>query len=310
MTKFTNDKRLLPFGHVAAIADPEALELLSNYNPNLLEILNDNTLVNSFCKFYVDWINKSDNHNLKGLGKYQYATYSHGTSEAFDKFYMRNHTRRFRCFKTEYLYHQLAWRNDWPNWKYIEDSDLESNDAVIISIPFSDTGDKHILHDEIISRCNKLNIPVLIDCAYFSISQGLEIDLDHPCITDVTFSLSKVFPIAHARIGLRLTKVDNDDTMFVYQKSAYNNRLGAALGIEFMKYFSSSYIPAKYLNKQIEFCKFLNLVPSKTVLFGIADRNWQEYNRGGLTNRLSLHKFLHLDIENLKGVVTNDSSIS
>lgn len=44
------------------------------------------------------------------------------------------------------------------------------------------------------------------------------------------------------------------------------------------------------MNNQIEFCKILDLIPSKTVLFGIVDKNWNEYNRGGSTNRLSFHR--------------------
>jgi hypothetical protein len=191
---------------------------------------------------------------------------------------------------------------------FIEDYDLDKNDAVVISLPFADTGDIHISHKEILERCTDLNIPVLIDLCYFSISAGITVDLYYPCITDIVFSLSKAFPIAHARIGLRLTKIDDDDTLFVYQKSFYNNRLGAALGLEFIRSFSCDYIPSKYKTKQLEFCSLLNVRPSKTVLFGIASNNWKEYNRGGPTNRLSLHNFLNQDIETIKGVI-NGSTI-
>lgn len=308
MTKYTNDKRDLPFGHSAAILDLNCLNLLDNFKPNLSSILLDTTIVDKFCEEYFQWIRDSSNHQLIGLDNFKYKNYSLGTSEAFDKFYIRNRTRRFRCFKTEYMYHQLAWRNSWPDWKFIEDESLKNNDAVVISLPFADTGDKHHLHDSILEQCEQLGIPVLIDCCYFSISTGIKFNLNYDCITDLTFSLSKAFPVAHARIGLRLTKVDDDDTMFVYQKSFYNNRFGAALGLEFIRNFSCDYIPTTYRKKQEEFCELLEVVPSKTVLFGIAQSNWQEYNRGGITNRLSLHKFLDKDINIIKGVL-NGSSI-
>jgi hypothetical protein len=42
-------------------------------------------------------------------------------------------------------------------------------------------------------------------------------------------------------------------------------------------------------------CQKLNLSCSNTVLFGIANTGWEEYNRGGNTSRLSFHKFLHLN---------------
>jgi hypothetical protein len=308
MTKFSNDKRHLPFGHSTAVNDPKVLAVLESFRPNLVEVLSDTSVVDKFCDEYKHWILTSSNHKLQGLDEFKYSTYSLGTSEAFDKFYIRNKDRRFRCFSTEYMYHQLAWRNSWPNWKFIEDDLLRSEDAVVISLPFADTGDKHHLHDEVLSQCAKIGIPVLIDFCYFSISDNIVIELTHPCITDVVFSLSKVFPVAHARIGMRLTRVDDDDTMFVYQKSSYNNRVGASLGLELIRNFSCDYIPNTYRKKQIEFCDALGIVPSKTVIFGIATSDWKEYNRGGLTNRLSLHKFLDKDINIIKEVL-NGSSI-
>lgn len=308
MTRFPNDKKHLPFGHSAAIADEQCLELLSNFKPDFKQVMSKETIADEFCEQYYHWLFTSNNHTVLGYNDFKFKTYSQGTTEAFDKFYIRNKDKRFRVFSTEYMYHQLVWRNSWPNWKFIEDDDLRENDAVIISIPFADTGDKHHLHDAVLEKCNKLGIPVLIDCCYFSISTGLKIDLTHECITDVTFSLSKAFPIAHARIGMRLTRIDDDDSLFVYQKSGYNNRIGAALGLEFINNFACDYIPSKYKEKQQQFCELLEVVPSKTVLFGIAQSNWTEYNRGGLTNRLSLHKHLTHNIEILKGVI-NDSSI-
>lgn len=305
---FKNDKRHLPFGHSAAVLDQNCMMLLESYKPNFSEILLDRNIVDQFCEKYFYWILTSSNHNVSGLTDFKYRIYSLGTTEAFDKFYMKNHNRRFRCFKTEYMYHQLAWRNAWPNWNYIEDDELKENDAVVISLPFADTGDQHSLHNQVLDQCSRLGIPVLIDLCYFSISEGIDIDLTYPCITDVVFSLSKVFPIAHARIGMRLTRIDDDDTLFVYQKSFYNNRIGAALGLEFINKFSCDYIPKKYKNKQLNFCEMLGIEPSKTVLFGIAKDCWNEYNRGGSTNRLSLHNFLNQDIDTLKGVI-NGSSI-
>lgn len=305
MTKYTNDKRTLPFGHSAAISDPDVDTYLQNLNLDLTGVLSDTTVVDRFCDSYRQWLVTSTNHTLRGIEDFKYATYSQGTSESFDKFYMKHRTRRFRVFKTEYMYHQLAWRNSWPDWKYIEDNSLDSNDAVVISIPFADTGDRHHSHEDILSECDRLGIPVLIDCAYFSISSGIDIDLTHPCITTVTFSLSKTFPVAHARVGLRLTREDDDDTLFVYQKSFYNNRIGAAIGLALVENFSPRYIVDKYKLKQQEFCRLLNVTPSKTVLFGIATEQWSEYNRGGSTNRLSLHKYLHSDVDTLLSIINH-----
>lgn len=279
-----NDKRSLPYGGSFAIMDSLTLNTL----PDLLQVDSE-----SFCKKYIDWIKSTKLNTLIGLEKFPYAAYSNGTTEAFDKFYMKNNQRRFRCFKGEYVYHKIAWRNF--NWKFLEDDVLDSNDAVIISLPFSDTGNEHVQMQQVLQTCTELNVPVLIDCVYFGVCSNIDFNFDHNCITDITFSLSKAFPVAYARIGMRLTRVDDDDALLMLNKIGYTNRISAALGITLMEQFSPDYIVNKYLEKQIDLCNSLGVSPSNTVLFGIDTNNkYPEYNRGGPTNRLSLHKHVHV----------------
>jgi hypothetical protein len=303
MRKYQYDNKGLPFGHSKAINDNDVLAVLNNCKFNFADILSDNVINNQFCFEYVNWIKSSSLNTLVGIDEYKYAVFSQGTSESFDKFYLKNSKRRFRCFHGEYLYHKLAWRNSY-DWCYIEDAELDANDAVIISVPFADTGCKHLETDKILSRCTELGIPVLIDCAYYSISSNIIVDLTHPCITDVTFSLSKVFPVAHARIGVRLTRDDCDDLLFVYDKAEYTNRVSAALGLELIRTFPADYIVNKYKTIQETYCKYLDICPSDTVLFGIAAQGkYTEYNRGCDTNRLGLHNFLNKDLATLKGAI-------
>ena len=307
--KFKYDKKHLPFGHSAAINDSEVEEFLKFLKFDFVEILNNTSVVEEFNNKYKLWIERNSLNSCLGLDKYRYSLYSLGTSESFDKFYIKHKNKRFRCFKSEYLYHQLSWRNCF-DWLYIEDDIIKEGDAVVISIPFADTGDIHNEMKNVMQRCEEKNIPVLIDCAYYNISREIEFNFDYNCIEVITFSLSKTFPVAHARIGLRLTKEDFDDSLFVYDKSSYTNRIGAYIGLNLIRNFSPQFIVNKYKNKQEELCNFLNVAPSKTILFGISDKdNYKEYNRGGSTNRLGLHKFLNKDISYLKGTI-NGSKFS
>lgn len=307
MNKYQYDNKLLPFGHSKAINDDSVLNKLQYFNFNFADVLADSVVTKQFCFEYVNWIKSNSLNELVGIDKYKYAVFSQGTSESFDKFYLKNSNRRFRCFRGEYLYHKLAWRDSY-NWCYIEDADLHTNDAVVISVPFADSGSKHSKTETILSKCTELKIPVLIDCAYYSISSNITVDLTHPCITDVTFSLSKMFPVAHARIGVRLTKDDCDDLLFVYDKAEYTNRISAALGLALIRAFPSDYIVKKYKSIQEEYCNFLGVHPSDTVLFGIASKDkFTEYNRGCNTNRLGLHNFLNRDITFLEGAVNGSS---
>lgn len=287
ITNIPNDKRYLDFGSAFAIQDPETVKLLRE--PFNLDCVWNESIIDEFLYYYNQWIKSTNENNIIGLDQFKFKCYSSGTTESFDKFYLKNSSRRFRCFKGEYMYHKLAWRKGYE-WCYLEDEDLSENDAVIISLPFADTGNVHINYHEIMRKCNKLKIPVLIDCAYFGVCTDIDIDLAYECITDVTFSLSKSFPLAYARIGIRFTREDDDDTLFVYHKINYNNKIGAALGLKFINTFPPDYIPNKYRYKQLNFCKLLGVEPSNTVLFGIGKNGWEKYNRGGDTNRLSFHK--------------------
>ena len=64
---------------------------------------------------------------------------------------------------------------------------------MVISVPFSDNGYIHPDTQEILETCNKLEIPVLIDLAYYNLARGIDFNLDEPCISTFTFSLSKGF---------------------------------------------------------------------------------------------------------------------
>jgi len=288
MTNIPNDKRSMDFGSAFAIQDPETQKLLRRQYD--FTNLNSDSIIDEYLYEYDAWIKSGTLNTFTGLEDFSYKTYSNGTTEAFDKFYMRNAKRRFRCFHGEYMYHKLAWRDKFV-WKYIEDEPLHKADAVIISLPFADTGDKHKEYHNLMRECSEMDVPVLVDCAYYGSCRNIDIDLAYPCITDVTFSLSKTFPLAYARIGIRYTRTDDDDTMFVYHKISYNNKIGALIGLEYFKNFSPDYIPNKYIDKQQKFCYTLGVETSKTVLFGIDTQNqYPQYNRGGNTNRLSFHK--------------------
>ena len=286
-----NNIKDLDFSAAASIQDKQTLDVLST--PVDTDVLNDIELVEDFVQQYKSWISTSTNNKFIGLDNYQYACYSAATSEAFDKFYMKNSSKRFRCFRGEYIYHKIAWRDKFA-WAYIDDDELRTGDAVIISLPFADTGNKHISYDEVLDTCERLDIPVLIDCCYFGVCSDIEFNLNYECITDVAFSLSKAFPVAHARIGMRLTKEDNDDTLFAYNKPGlmYTNRLTASLGKRFITEFSPDYMYNTYREKQLEYCQLTSTTPSNTVFFGIGDEKWQKYNRGTDTNRLSFHRYL------------------
>ena len=70
----------------------------------------------------------------------------------------------------------------------LSDAPIERGDAVVLSLPFTDSGCKHPLTDEVIATCNRLDVPLLLDCSYLNIASGIEVDVDQPCIDSLAFS--------------------------------------------------------------------------------------------------------------------------
>jgi hypothetical protein len=282
----------LPFGGAGAVEDPHMRCLVQDLVRKSAEDFTDLTVHERFVNEFQQWIKRSQLNCLSGLDAFPVACYSNGSTEVFDKFYLKHTQRRFRCFRGEYMYHIGAYKN-YQNWAYMDQDQLRENDALVISLPFSDLGDVHPATAQTLDQCAVLGIPVLVDCTYFGLCAGIEFDLDHPAVTDVAFSLSKVLPVATIRIGMRLTRSDHDDSLQVYNKIGYVNRLGAGVGLKALNQISADANWQKWHTVQEDFCKQLGVTPSKTVIFGLdSGTSYQDYNRGGVTNRLSFFRHL------------------
>lgn len=297
MTTILPNLKNLPYGGAEAVVDPGLNKFIHQtiHTAVNTDVLNDSTVHQRFLEQYRHWILSTKHNTITGLELFPVSVFSLGTTEAFDKFYLKNSQRRFRCFRGEYMYHQVSWRNYFQNWKFLDDEPISSSDAVVISLPFSDLGSEHPKMREVLDQCSEMGVPVLLDCAYFGICYNTTFDFTHPSITDITFSLSKFIPVAHLRIGMRLTRIDDDDSLLVINKTNYVNRLSAAVGIEILNNFSPDYNYIKYGALQLSLCEQLKVETSNCVIFGI-DRNNQypEYSRGRNTNRLCFSKHFNL----------------
>ena len=276
------------------IPDKEVYQFIVN-NINGNSLYNKN-LPKNFCNSYLEWIKSSKLNNLINLNKFKSLQYVHGTAQSFDFFYLTNHNKRFRIFRGDFMYHQIMFKRGKFNWRYLEDDRIQTNDAVIMSLPFSDCGDIHPRTYEILDECEKWDVPVFIDCAYMIMSRDIEFDFNRECIQGTSFSMTKGFYGAeHLRIGLRLTKEFTDDPVEVFNQFEMINWIGPDIGLKLMNNFEVDYIQNKYYDKQIEICKELNIEPSKCAIFGITDKNnfkFKEYDRGTNWRRVCISSLL------------------
>lgn len=267
-----------------AVVDTDTQNFLQNINLKNNKLDHLSVFVNEFAA----WLNNSSN-KIVGLDKFE-PDFSSGTTQAFDSFYFRHRQKRFRCLVGEYFYHIKTWTSNKVNWSFITDADpLTLNDALVISLPFCDTGNITNQYQDLLDTCTMLNIPVLVDCCYYTIAGNININIDHDCIDTVAFSLSKAFPLAHYRIGVRYTRRDIFDGQKLHHSINYNNSLSAYIGLEFIKNFDSTYIYNKYWPKQQEVSEFFNIAPSSCAIFAVGDQKWDQYSRKNLLSAYQLN---------------------
>lgn len=272
-----------------AVRDPQTQESVSNLLKSDLSSTMKIDYLKEFETTFSSWLLAHSTNKIHGLDQFV-PSFSTGTTQGFDSFYLRHRQRRFRCFVGEYFYHLKNWLANSIEWEFITDVDsITDNDAVVISSPFCDTGNAHPRYKELLDRCEQLGIPVLVDCAYYPISGEMNIDLKYQCIDTVCFSLSKAFPVAQLRIGVRYTRPNIFDGQSLHASINYNHNLSAYIGLELMQRFGSDYVYNQYLSQQQEVCKLLpGLEASKSVIFAVGDSSWNDYSRANLLKEYQL----------------------
>jgi len=284
----------LPYRSSRAIRDPHVVAFLEELDSRpMLRFASENTDARvELLTRYPECLQSSRQTQLDNLGAFPYVAVSHGTLHAFDAFHAEHRDRRFRCFRGEYMYHRAVWKQRY-SFKLIEDGPVERGDAIVISYPFSDSGNKHPLMDEVIATCNRIEVPVLLDCSYMNVATGIRFDVDQPCVVALAFSLSKTFyGLGPLRIGVRFRREFNDDLVDICNTLDSANPHSCAVALAFINRFDVDFNQTTYRAKQLGVCEKLGVTASDTVIYGLGDHKWQAYNRGGQYNRLCLSGLL------------------
>ena len=274
-----------------AFPDVEVNEFWKTINKeiDISYIFSLTSLSQAFCNVFHKYIKASKLNKLKGLDDYKYKSYTNGTSHAFDSFWMRHKDKRFKCFKGEFFYHKANWRK-YYRWDYIEDTGVSSNDAVVISFPFSDYCKIHPKMIEVLDKCEELKVPVLIDCAWYLIAKNIKFDFSkYTCIEDITFSLSKGFYGApKLRAGIRYSRNYYDDNINIMNEWKQYNYLSAYIGIKLLEEFEPDYAWTKWGEEYKRYCKSNNFEETDCVGFVFGGDEYKELNRGTEVNRLCI----------------------
>ena len=247
-----------------------------------------------FLTTFGRWIRRSKLNSIKGLDAFTHVTQTNGTSEALQMFIQRPCNKRLRFFKGDFMMHKVTSNNINAKWDWIYNfGQINQGDAVIISCPFSDTGGVKDEMNQLLEWCTSKQVPVLIDMAYFGMCYGITIDVDQPCVEEVTFSLGKTFPIIGARAGIRLQRTEIDDAVLFANQHGIVNNFGAIIGEHAMSCWGPDYIPSKYMKPQLIVCNKLEIKPTNCVIFGLSKHSEHlKFNRGNDLTRLCISKLL------------------
>jgi len=267
-------------------------------NKHVRDVINtvkfDSTLsvYDRYIEMFDKWIKSSKNNHLTNLDAYTNKKFISGTIQSFDHFYLKHNKLRFRFFQGEFMYHRASMKNNL-NWEWLSTEPLMIGDALVISVPFSDTGSMHTKLVSLLDKCEELQIPVLLDMAYYPITKNINLNLNYTCIDTICFSLSKAFDGAQwLRCGIRYQRYDNDDGIDIYNSVDMTPRIPMQLAIALMNNFSVDYNWDTYGETYTNVCKTHNLQQTDCVIFGLGDNSFNEYNRGGIVNRVCISKLL------------------
>jgi hypothetical protein len=246
------------------------------------------------------WILSSQNCAVLGLEDFELGCVSLGVTQALDQFHFEvlQSGRRLRLLRGEYPYNRDVYPFSFDK-DYIDDFPLQKGDAVIMSCPFSATGDLPENMMTILDSCLQLDIPVFVDLAWFGTCGGFSIDLRHPAITHVAFSLTKGLTCGNYRSGVRWTRRKNQlrfgDRLLLQQEWNHSVHLNLKIGRELMKKFSPDTQFNKYRQLQMLVCGHYGLQASPCVHIATStDASWKEFNRDGIVNRINLRDAIKL----------------
>ena len=266
-----------------AIEDLRVRQIIESYNPTI-DLYNDN-LAERFKERFMLWIKSSRNNSLHNIDDYGSVQLVSGTIQSFDHFYWRHRDRRFRFMPGEFMYHQACLKHG-ASYKKLN-NDLERGDALVISVPFSDTGEQHPSTEQLLSQCCDLDVPVLLDLAYYPCAKGIDLDLGFKCVETITFSVSKAFYGAEfLRVGVRCQKINKDDGIDVFNSVDMINRVSVSVANRLINEFDVDHNWNTYADPYGKVCDEMNLEQTNCIMFGLGGKEYQHLNRGGETNRV------------------------
>jgi hypothetical protein len=204
----------------------------------------------------------SDRNKLPGLEQLVFVDATIGCTHFIDNLIQKYSLSGLQIFEHDYKYYQ---RLD-PNIKFATVGNLVPCKPVLIAAPFPGYLDLHIQWEHILAECLEKDIDIHIDGCWMGAANDIKIDLGHPAIKSIGFSLSKSLGMHWNRIGLRFSKCnDTNDSITIQNKFGMIPECLMHNAVVAMDQVNIDYLWNTYEAKHMDICKQLYLRPSKII---------------------------------------------
>lgn len=203
------------------------------------------------------FIFESKLNTLLGIDTFAHIDLMAGCTQFIDNVYMQG---KVQVVNGDYKYHERL------NYAaFVDPANLIPNIPLIIALPFPAIASTRPDMDMILQQCLDKNIPVHIDGAWITCSQGINFNFDHPAINSVGISLSKGLGLGWNRIGLRWSKTKINDSITVMNDFHMQNRMPTMVANHILDNVTPDYFWCKYKDINTAICKDFNLTPTNAI---------------------------------------------
>ena len=252
------------------IRDEELVNFYSNYKNDYFDVTGNVNLQNSIDVKSKQWLK-----NFVALDDFECFPQT-STQNTIMEFCLQNQKRNIILHKEEY------WQTQWFDSLSITTTktndilnNLTSNSAVILDLPLRGTMEMPNWINDLFNKCDKLQVPVLVDCAYLMLQDDPTIDFNRKCISHVCWSLSKTLSFNGMSLGFKFKK---KNAISKYDRNYSQSRFAVQIMLDLMTQFSCRFVYNKYKPLQSKWCKILDLTPTSSVKHAVIEDDLVWFN--------------------------------
>jgi hypothetical protein len=175
----------------------------------------DDTDINALTQKAGEWFLSSRRNKVDGIDHFKKLDIIYGCTDYINSFLMKEKT--YQILEKDYSYYRLFGQQE------SKVGDLQSNVPIIVSLPNWHFGNSRPDWKEFLDECESKNISIHLDAAWFTATKDMSLDVGHPNIKTVAFSITKT-GFQWNKFGIRFSKQKTIDSITVRNANGWINK--------------------------------------------------------------------------------------